>query len=74
MLVRHNRDVDLRTKIIYIMVTLAFTSIAITQHDHYDHVHLLEDASQAASLSGGAPAAHGADRALVVPGQHQGED
>ena len=39
-----------------------------------DHVHLLEDASQAASLSGGAPTAHGADRALVVPGQHQGED
>ena len=39
-----------------------------------DHVHLLEDASQAASLSGGAPAAHGADRALVVPGQHKGEE
>merc|ERR1719209_2425577 len=33
---------------------------------HNRDVDLLEDASQAASLSGGAPAAHGADRALVV--------
>ena len=39
-----------------------------------DHVHLLEDASQAASLGGGSPPAHGADRALVVPDQHYGED
>merc|ERR1719394_1433891 len=33
---------------------------------HNRDVDLLEDASQAASLSGGAPTAHGADRALVV--------
>merc|ERR1739848_54382 len=32
---------------------------------HNGDVDLLEDASQAASLSGGAPAAHGADGALV---------
>merc|ERR1719323_1802033 len=33
---------------------------------HNRDVDLLEDASQAASLSGGAPAAHGADGAFVV--------
>merc|ERR1712122_278408 len=33
---------------------------------HNGDVDLLEDASQAASLGGGSPPAHGADRALVV--------